>query len=93
MRSRRSIGWVAFVLCAFISFGASAPADAKHSRTRARAHSTPAPSLDMYSRRALRRARTILQLKLLELREERLDRARRVIEKNLPPNALFSRGP
>jgi len=43
----------------------------------------------MYSRRALRRARTILQLKLLELHEERLDRIRRVIEKHLPISVLL----
>ena len=31
----------------------------------------------------------ILQLKLFELREERLDRVRRIIEKRLPLNSLF----
>lgn len=69
---------------------ASAPALAKHSRHHARASRTATPSIDMYSRRALRRARTILQLKLFELREERLDRVRRVIEKRLPISTLLS---
>ena len=45
---------------------------------------TPAPSLDLYSQRALRRARTILQLKLLELRKARLERVRHAIERGLP---------
>jgi len=69
--------------------GASAPASAKHSRHRSSAYAAPTPSLEMFSRRALRRARTILLLKLLELREERLDRARRVIEKRLPISTLL----
>ena len=80
----------AIILSMLILGCASAPALAKHSHHRASATSQPPQSLDMYSRRALRRARTILQLKLLELREERLDRARRVIEKRLPLSTLFS---
>jgi len=38
---------------------------------------------DIYSSRALRRARIILQLKLLELRGERLEYIRKVIERNI----------
>ena len=49
-----------------------------------------APFLDMYSRRARRRAATILQLELLEMRKAHLDRVRKVIEKRLPIDALFS---
>jgi len=80
----------AIILSMLILGCASAPALAKHSHHRASASSRPLPSLDLYSRRALRRARTILQLKLLELREEHLDRVRRVIEKRLPLSTLFS---
>jgi len=70
---------------------ASAPALAKHPHRQRAALSRPMTALDIYSRRALRRARTILQLKLFELREERLDRVRRIIEKRLPLNSLFLR--
>jgi hypothetical protein len=42
-----------------------------------------APSA-LYSRRALRRARILLQLRLLQLREERLERVRQIIERRLP---------
>ena len=38
----------------------------------------------LYSRRALRRARTILQLRLLELRQARLDCIRAAIQRRLP---------
>jgi len=70
---------------------ASAPALAKHPHRHRAALLRPMTALDIYSRRALRRARTILQLKLFELREERLDRVRRIIEKRLPLNSLFLR--
>ena len=48
----------------------------------ARARST-APE-QLYSRRALRRARIIVQMRLFELREERLERVERAIERRLP---------
>lgn len=44
---------------------------------------------DLYSRRALRRARIILQLKLMELRSERLERVRKAIEKHVPIDELL----
>jgi hypothetical protein len=51
---------------------------------------TPAPNVrDLYSQRALRRAKTILQLKLLELRQERLERLRKAIERRIPVNELL----
>lgn len=79
----------ATALSLLILLGASAPALTKHSARHARQISRVSPALDVYSRRALRRVKTILQLKLLELHEERLDRARRVIEKQLPLSILF----
>jgi len=48
----------------------------------------PAPS-EIYSRRALRRARTILQLELLSLREERLERIRKALERRIPIDQLL----
>ncbi|MGZ3497597.1 MAG: hypothetical protein ACXWNK_00195 [Vulcanimicrobiaceae bacterium] len=44
---------------------------------------------DLYSRRALRRARTILQLELLELREARLERVRAAIARRVPVDTLL----
>lgn len=58
--------------------------------TPAPRHRPPAPSLNMYSARVLRRTRTILQLKLLELRKERLERVRRAIELGLPVDQILS---
>lgn len=42
-----------------------------------------------YSARALRRARRLLELRLLELREERLERVRSVVIRRLPPDLHF----
>lgn len=58
---------------------------AKGVRHRRHPAATPPPrASDLYSARALRRARIILQLKLMELRAERLERVRKAIEKNVP---------
>jgi hypothetical protein len=45
---------------------------------------------ELYSRRALRRARIILELKLLELRSEHLERVRKAIEKHIPIDQILS---
>lgn len=50
----------------------------------------PAPVESLYSRRALRRARIILELKLLELRSERLERVRKAIEKHAAIDELLN---
>lgn len=47
------------------------------------------PAEDLYSRRALKRARTILELKLMELRAEHLERLRKALEKHLPIDQLL----
>jgi hypothetical protein len=50
-----------------------------------------APRLtELYSQRALRHARVILQLKLLELRQERLERVRKAIERRIPVDELLN---
>ena len=47
--------------------------------------STPAPSPDeLFSRRALRRARLIIQMRVMQLREERLECIREALERRLP---------
>jgi len=52
-----------------------------------------AAGMDLFSRRARRRVATILQLRLLELRKERLDAIRRVIERRLSIDRLFASPP
>lgn len=47
----------------------------------------------LYSRRARRLVQSYLRMKLLELRESDLDRARAVIERRLGPEALLDRPP
>jgi hypothetical protein len=84
---------LALTLAAACSLSASAaqPAGRRHPRHTA-AHAAAAPSLEagaLYSARALRRARIILQLKLLELRAERLERVRKALERNLPVERLI----
>ena len=74
---------------------AAAPA-ARHHYARHSRHPDLMPQaggIDIYSRRALRRARIILQLKLLELREEQLDRVRRAVERRIPIDRLLNASP
>ena len=73
-----------------ILLAAPASASTKAGARQPPAQRTSAPTLDMYSLRARRRAAMILQLKLLELRKAHLDRVRKVIEKKLPLDCLFS---
>lgn len=75
-----------------LAFAASLPAAAHVPRHRIAVRhdvTSAAPAEVLYSRRALRRAKTILQLKLLELRRARLDRVRKAIEKNVPVDVLL----
>jgi hypothetical protein len=53
----------------------------------------PSPARDLYSARARRLVRSYLRLRLLELRETDLDRARAVIEGKLGADALFGNAP
>lgn len=58
-----------------------------HTRHHHRAHVSrsavvpAAAGIEVYSRRALRRARIILQLKLMELHAQQLDRVRAAVER------------
>jgi hypothetical protein len=75
-----------------LALAASLPAAARvprHGRTHRTAAGHGISPASLYSSRALRRARTILQLKLLELREERLERVRKAIEKRVPIDQLL----
>ncbi|MBV8374270.1 MAG: hypothetical protein JO302_02065 [Candidatus Eremiobacteraeota bacterium] len=53
---------------------------------------SPLPYNSLFSRRALRNARLIIQLRLLQLREERLDCVRAAILRNLPPDLGAQQG-
>lgn len=75
----------ALALTSLLALGA-APAYSHH-RHPARHRpilAAPPAGIELYSRRALRRAKIILQLRLLELHEEELDRVRRAVERHLP---------
>ena len=61
-----------------------------HPRSTARP-ADPQRQLTLYSSRALRRTRTILQLEMLEIREERLACVREVLERQLPADLLWNR--
>ncbi|GAC1501697.1 MAG: hypothetical protein NVS1B14_06210 [Vulcanimicrobiaceae bacterium] len=80
------------VLCAILL---ASPASASQKRHPAGNHVAPraVPSMEMFSRRARRRAATILQLQLLEMRKAHLERVRKVIEGRLGPGALFQDRP
>jgi hypothetical protein len=58
------------------------------------AHASPAPlSPDaLFSRRALRRARLLIQMRVMQLRDERLDCIRAALERRLP-GALWEEVP
>jgi hypothetical protein len=47
---------------------------------------TPLAPEELYSRRALRRARLLIQMRMLQLRDERLDCVREAILRRLPPD-------
>ncbi|HEY9180563.1 MAG TPA: hypothetical protein VIO32_07570 [Candidatus Baltobacteraceae bacterium] len=68
---------------------AASPARHRHAERRAPAPGAAVDASALYSRRALRRARIILELKLLELRSERLERVRETIEKHIPLDDLL----
>ena len=64
-------------------------ADAAGKAAHAKVRPAPPPAAGLYSTRALRRAKIILQLKLLELRSEHLERVRRAIERRLPVDEIL----
>ena len=76
-----------------ILLGSPASASTKGGPRPHRTVHPAAPSLDLYSRRARRRAALILQLELLELRKARLERIREVIKRRLPVETLLRPDP
>jgi len=74
--------WLATV--AALTLAIAQPASQEHPLPSASpAPATPADRL--YSKRALRRARLIIEMQMLELREERLECVRSAILRRLPP--------
>jgi hypothetical protein len=61
----------------------------RHSHPRTAEQSAPIATDDLYSRRALRRTRTILELKLMELKAEHLERVRKALERHMPIDQLL----
>ena len=53
----------------------------------------PAAVSGLYSARALRRARIILQMRLLELRAARLERVRRAVERHFAADRILQLPP
>ena len=77
-----------FLLLAFFGVaaaGVQSPAP-PHPVVRAIVTPSPLPPEALYSRRALRRARLFITLRMMELRDERLDCVRNVILNRLPPD-------
>lgn len=75
-----------------LALAASLPGSAKREhRGRHRPHPSPPPVAadQIYSKQALRRAKIIVELKLLELRRERLERVRKAILNNVPIDDLL----
>ncbi len=77
---------VALTSVILLAVAAEAPAGAHAANRRKAVHYTVS---QLYSSRARHRAIMILQLKLLELHEERLDRLRQIIVRKLPIDTLL----
>ena len=87
---KTAIRGMAALLAILLPGAASA---SQHHRPRQQAVHRPTQDLSLYSLRARRRAATILQLELLELRKAQLERVRKVIEKKLPIDTLVDPKP
>jgi hypothetical protein len=78
-----------FVLLAIV-LGAMAPGPSPHPSAHPSAHPSPAATPlapeELYSRRALRRARLLIQMRMLQMRDERLECVREAILRRLPPD-------
>ncbi len=85
----RYLAALALTLALAASLPAAADPPKHHRASRHRLAAAPPTAAELYSRRALRRVRIILELKLLELRRERLDRVRRAIEARVPIEELL----
>lgn len=80
------------VVALTLALAASLPAASSpraHRRTVAHPARRPVAADEIYSKQALRRAKIVIELKLLEFRRERLERVRKAIMKNEPIEELL----
>ena len=88
----RTIGILALLTAIFIIGAPPAPAKDRPSTHSRIAHATPAPS-QLYSRRALRRAQLIVQLRLLALKKARLQAIEAAIRRRLEAAGVITPAP
>ena len=81
-----------FLLVALLA--STAPAASPVAQSHATARPSPAPLTpeDLFSRRALRRARLLIQMRVMQFREERLECIRAALRRRLP-DSLWSEEP
>ncbi|HEY1883443.1 MAG TPA: hypothetical protein VGG51_10435 [Candidatus Cybelea sp.] len=72
--------------------GLASPASGGAGRPPAHASPEPLSADALFSRRALRRARLLIQMRVMQLRDERLECIRAVLERRLP-GALWQEVP
>lgn len=82
-----------FILIAVL-LGAAPAAPSSPAPSRPTASPSPAPLTpeELFSRRALRRARLLIQMRMLQLRDERLECVREALHRQLP-DALWPEEP
>lgn len=86
-----NVRYLAALLLTSLTAAAPAPAAGQRPHLRCQASSAYGPSL--YSARALRRAKILLQFRMLELRKARLERVRKAIEDRVPVDDLLRSDP
>ena len=82
---------IAVAVCAVFTLAASGPLG---QAAAAGAQPTPPAGRDagaLFNKSAMRRARTLIQLRILQLREERLECVRKVVLRQIPPDLLLPR--
>ncbi|HEY6484795.1 MAG TPA: hypothetical protein VIX83_00230 [Candidatus Cybelea sp.] len=80
------------LLALSVLVGLASPAPGGGGRPLARASPEPLSADALFSRRALRRARLLIQMRVMQLRDERLECIRAVLERRLP-SALWEEVP
>ncbi|MBV9332765.1 MAG: hypothetical protein JO146_02035 [Candidatus Eremiobacteraeota bacterium] len=80
------------LIAALLAATPSSPASPAPSRTTASPSPLPLTPEEVFSRRALRRARLLIQMRMLQLRDERLDCVREALRRQLP-DALWPEVP
>ncbi|HLY01719.1 MAG TPA: hypothetical protein VKR56_04395 [Candidatus Cybelea sp.] len=73
-----------FLLLVLLASPAPAGSPVSHTYPAARPSPAPLTPEELFSRRALRRARLLIQMRVLQFREERLDCIRAALRRRLP---------